>query len=72
MFLGDEFGTVNSGAFFLPLIKQQLFKKTTALQLSIMPNVYLAGVANLVSLIFSRLAIVNPPKPPKFVLLFKY
>jgi len=71
MFLGDEFGTVHHGAFFLHLIKGCMMKKTTALQLSIASCLYFAGVRYLVSLIFSRLAIVNPPKPPKFALLFK-
>jgi hypothetical protein len=47
-------------------------KKTPAEQLSLVSSLYFAGMRDLVSLIFSRLAIVNPPKAPKFILLFKY
>jgi hypothetical protein len=48
-----------------------MMKKTTAIQLSAASCPYFTGLGILVSLIFSRLAIVNPPKPPKFALLFK-
>jgi hypothetical protein len=49
-----------------------LLQKTTAMQLSDFISPYLSGIDNLLSLIFSRLAIVNPSKANKFVLLFKY
>jgi hypothetical protein len=71
MFLGDEFGTAESGAFFTGTSTCSLMKKTTASQLSFTCSLYFTGPNNLVSLIFSRLAIVNPPKAPKFALLFK-
>jgi len=48
-----------------------LLQKTTAMQLSDFIGRNLSGLHNLLSLIFSRLAIVNPPKANKFALLFK-
>jgi len=46
--------------------------KTPAEQLSFPDHTDFGGFNILLSLIFRRLAIVNPPKANKFVLLFKY
>jgi hypothetical protein len=69
---GDEFGIGVSDAFFQSVLANKLLQKTTAIQLSNSHTLYFTDDYNLVSLIFRRLAIVNPPKPPKFPLLFKY
>ena len=57
--------------FFESNCSANMTKKTPAEQLSLVSSLYFAGMRDLVSLIFSRLAIVNPPKAPKFILLFK-
>jgi len=48
-----------------------LLQKTTAIQLSDFIKACFAVFPILLSLIFSRLAIVNPPKANKFAFLFK-
>jgi hypothetical protein len=52
--------------------KTTALKKTPAKQLSFSDHTDSGGFGILLSLIFRRLAIVNPPKANKFALLFKY
>jgi len=59
------------GNSFFSMKLNKLVTKTAAVQLSVSPTPDFIGFCFSESLVFRRLAIVNPTTPYKFILLFK-